>query len=361
MIGRARRAGQRPAPAAPADDLLFMAWGAVRGRSEEIADALGGSSVCLYPPGSAERPHPLVRYARSTVETLRILARRRPTLVMATNPPIIPGLLALAWARLRRGRIALDSHPGAFGAKDNRVCALLLPVHRWLARRAIVSLVAARHWQHEVESWGARAMVVHEAPVRWVASPPRRHERLRVLYVGTFARDEPVEPVLQAAAELPACDLYVTGDVKACPERLRTSAPSNVHFIGFLEPPDYESQLREADVVLTLTTEPNSVMRAAYEAVYAERPLVLSDWPIARELFPHACYTGNDRDGLVAAIRQADHDYSRLARVTKDARVTQLARWERQLDELRHALGLASHERPLPRPEAARDTHKMAL
>jgi len=318
-----------------AGGVVFLAWGAVQGRSVEIAAALGGTATCMYPPATAWRPPVLVRYALSTVRTVVLLARRRPRVVVVTNPPVIPGLLALVWARLTGAVVALDSHPGAFGAKDNRVAARLLPVHRFLARRVTVSLVAAPEWQREVESWGGRAMVVHEAPGPPSGHRHPRHRPLRVLYVGTFAPDEPIGEVVAAAGLVPECELVVTGDVARCPDTVRAAAPPNVRFVGFLDPPRYQAHLEEADVVVTLTTEPDSVMRAAYEAVYAERPLVLSDWPISRELFPAALYCANDAAGLAAALHRADRELDQLDARAGAARATQLARWEEQLRELR--------------------------
>ncbi len=334
MTRRANRAPLRSTAVA------FLAWGAVAGRSTEIADALGGRAQCFFPPGAGRRPPVLVRYFLSTFGTVRSLLRTRPRVVVVTNPPIIPGILALAWARSSGGRVALDSHPGAFGAKDDRASARLLPVHRWLARQVDLSLVAAPEWQQIVESWGGRAMVVHEAPGPWQGSEPVRHHPLRVLYVGTFARDEPIEAVIEAAGRVPECELLVTGDQERCPPQLRVSVPLNVRFIGFLNPDAYRRQLEDADAVLTLTTEPNSVMRAAYEAVYAQRPLILSDWPIARQLFPDAIHTANDATALAAALRRADEQYALLVPPTIEARARQLRRWEDQRQNLANQLGL---------------------
>jgi glycosyltransferase involved in cell wall biosynthesis len=130
----------------------------------------------------------------------------------------------------------------------------------------------------------------------------------------------------------------VTGDLSKCPRRLREAASPNVRFTGFLSGEDYELALLDADVVLALTTEPSSVVRAGYEAVYAERPLVVSDWPASREVFPHAVHVTNDAVGIAAGLRRAVFEHERLVQAAPAAVALQRSRWDAQLDALRERL-----------------------
>jgi len=330
-------------------EVLFLAWGAIPGRSAELAASVGASSICLYPPSASRRPRTSVRYVLSVFQTIGILWRRRPQVLVVTNPPLLLSLGALAWSRLHRGAtVVLDSHPGAFGAMGDRMGAALVPVHRWLAPRVGFSLVAAPFWREIVEGWGGAAMVVHEAP--GAAQPPAKpHTPLRVLYVGTFAQDEPVEALLGAAAAVPECEIVLTGDLAEAPPGISEMAPPNAHFVGFLDPHDYARQLEESDLVVSLTTEPNSVMRAAYEAVYANRPLIVSDWPILRELFPYAIHTNNDECSMAIALRLAIRSYSELTEQAEAGRTRQTVRWETQRSELVGRLRAArkGHRGPL--------------
>ena len=136
--------------------------------------------------------------------------------------------------------------------------------------------------------------------------------------------------VFAAAALAPECDFVVTGDVADCPAPLRASAPGNVTFAGFLGPDDYRAAVSESSMVLTLTTEPLSVMRAAYEAVYAGRPLIVSDWPINRELFADAVHVDHRPEILAAGVQRIVDDYEDALARTGPARERQLARWEAQ-------------------------------
>ena len=307
-----------------------MAWGAVSGRSAEIADTLGGEARCFYPPGGASRPPVLVRYLLSSVRTIDYLRRARPDLVIVTNPPVFAGCVALAWARWAGSSVVLDSHPGGFGAQGDTFSARLQPLHRWLVRRVELTMVTAAPLCRTVESWGGKAVIVHEAPGGWLPVPPPRHQRPRVLCVGRFAGDEPVDVVIDAAALVPECDFLVTGDVNECPPAVRAAAPDNVTFVGFLDPAGYRSAVEDANIVLTLTTEPLSVMRAAYEAVYAERPVIVSDWPINRELFADAVHVDHRPQDLAAGVRQVCAGYEGALARTGRARDRQVERWDAQ-------------------------------
>jgi glycosyltransferase involved in cell wall biosynthesis len=313
-----------------AGGVVFVAWGAVGGRPAELAAALGADVLCLYPPGSARRPSAPVRYASGAFRTGRYVRRHRPRVVVVTNPPIVAGLISYAWARSVGASLVLDTHPGGFGAQGDRVSAKLQFLHRWLVRHSEFSLVAAPQWGEVVRSWGGQAEVVHEAQSPQPSAAPVRSGPLRILFVGRFAPDEPVELVVAAAAQVPGVEVSITGDLERCPEGLRTGAPANVRFVGFLDAPAYQAQVAASDVIVCLTTEPGSVMRAAYEAVYARRPLITSGWPMARELFPYALPVEHQVASLRDAFGSADTRFDELAAQTEAARELQVARFAEQ-------------------------------
>lgn len=312
----------------------FISWGAVAGRHAELAEVLGGEARCFFPKGQAGRPPVIARYALSAARTAWHLLRRRPRVVVVTNPPVPAAWFTAVCARAVGAALIVDSHPGGFGAQGDRVARHLQWMHRRLVRRAAGVIVSDDVWSDRVRSWGGTPLVVHEAPIVDLATPPSPGARLAVLVVGNFHRDEPYGAVLEAASRVPACDFLVTGELSRCAAELRAAAPANVQFVGFLDPVRYRAALHDCDAVLTLTTEPTSVMRAAYEAVYAGRPVIVSDWPLARSLFPFAVHSPNDPSGLAAAIERLCSDYPRLAVLSGAARAVQLARWDEQLRNL---------------------------
>jgi glycosyltransferase involved in cell wall biosynthesis len=181
--------------------------------------------------------------------------------------------------------------------------------------------------------------VVHEAEPPWSAPPaPADGERRRILFAGSFAGDEPVEEVVEAARAVPHVDVLVTGDLRRRPPGLDDRAPANVKWLGFLPVEAYLETLWSAHAVLALSTEDTSVMRTAYEAVWAERPLLVSDWPELREVFPHAVHVVNDRAGIAAGFRAVLERHAELVAAAPAARRLQRDRWHRQLEALRAAV-----------------------
>jgi glycosyltransferase involved in cell wall biosynthesis len=319
--------------------VAFVAWTATPGRAVDIAEALGGEARPFNALGLVDRRLIPVRYLIDSLRTAWYLARRRPRAVIATHPPLFPGLIAYAYARLARAPFVLDSHISAFGLMNDRLSELMLPVHRWLAPRAAAVLVTDDELGAIARSWGARPAIVHEPPLAWPVAPagPLR-ERPRVLFAGTFQRDEPVAEVMEAARELPGLDVHMTGDLRRCPPDLRASAPPNVTLVGFLPGAEFARAIEEADVVLSLSTERVSVMRTAYEAVYAGRPLVVPDRPLMRSVFPYAVYVDVAPGAIAAGLRDAVARHAELVQAAAAARDLQWERWRAQLAELRAVL-----------------------
>lgn len=336
--GRADGAS-RPGESPP---VAVVAWSSVAGRSAELARALGGESRCYYDLRILRRWLVPLRYLLSGLRTSAFLAARRPPVVIVTNPPAVAGLVAWAYTSLSGGRLILDSHQDVFDPVSRH--GRMRRLNRWLARRAAATLVANDELAERVRGWGGEAEVLHEAPPLW--SVPRAASigaRPRVLFVCVFAGDEPVDAVLEAAARLPKVDLAVTGDLRRCPPGVRESAPANVTFTGFLTGAAYPAALADADVVLVLTTnEEISVPRSAYEAIWARRPLVVSDTPAFRELFPAAVHVANDADGIAGGLRRAVASHDALRESAETAHAVQSARWEEQARRLRRLVAVAS-------------------
>lgn len=321
--------------------VVYLAWTVNRGRVDELSALLGAVPVFVHPRLLRHRRLTPLRYVVSAVLTLAALVRLRPRCVLVINPPVLAAGVVALYGAVSGARVVLDSHPGGFGAQDDALSARLQGLHRWAASRAAAVLVTGEHWGSVVRGWGGTPLVVHEPPAPWTvpASPPPGGAATRVLFLGTYGRDEPVAALVEAARSVPDVQLAITGDVARAPEGLLEAASANVEAVGYLDADAYRRQVLASDVVVVLTTEPTSVMRAAYEAVYARRPLVVSDWPGLRELFPHAVHVTNDAAGIAAGIREAVDRRASLQAVAETARDEQQARWQSQLADLRAVIG----------------------
>jgi glycosyltransferase involved in cell wall biosynthesis len=319
----------------------FIAWTSVSGRSQEIAESLGGDARCFFDFGFVNRRLIPLRYLISALRTVSYLLLRRPRSIIATNPPVFPGLIAYAYGRITGAPVVLDSHPSSFGFDpDNTVVSVGLPFYRFLIPRVAGTIVTEQSLVERVAEQGGRADIVHEAKPRWElpAAPPLT-DRPNVLLVNVFAPDEPTGLVVEAARGFPNVDFHVTGDLRKKPAGLAAEPPPNVHFTGFLDQPAYLKAIEEANLVMTLTERPEDVARAACEAVYARRPLITSDWPAVRRYFPHAVAVANTVEGIAAGISDALERYDSLLEVAEAAREEQERRWDAQLAILRELVG----------------------
>ena len=312
----------------------FIAWAEDSGRAHEVARALGGEACTLYQLRIVWKPLVPLRYLLNALGTCSYLLSRRPRAVIVTNPPIFPGLIALLYCTVTKAPLLLDSHPSAFG--DAPMAKQVAGVHASLTRRAATTMVTVPELAEIVTAWGGRADIIHEAPPARRAAPARAFSgRPRIVYIGRFAGDEPAAEVIEAARLVPEADVLITGDVRKCPAPLVKSAPANVIFTGFLEGADYDRALEQADVIMVLTRHPLAVNRGAYEAVYFERPLIISDLPAMTPLFPYAISVTNDSTGIARGIRSAIKRHPDLVSSCPQARALQEQRWQQQLDRLR--------------------------
>ena len=318
--------------------LAFVAWAAGDSRPRSLAGALGGDTRTFYDLGIVRRPLVPLRYAVSALRTCAYLAARRPRVLVVQCPPAPLAIIAWAYGRLAGAAVMLDAHPAAFGDGSRSAAAAMRALLEWLAPRTRACLVATSELARLVESWGGRALVVHEPPPYWPApeaAVDRDTARPRVLFVSTLAPGEPLGEVLEAARLLPEVEFGITGDVRRLARGVRAAAPPNVRWLGYLPGRRYAAALADSTVVLTLDERDQSVPRSAYEAIYARRPLVTTDRPRMRELFPHAVHVENRgrpiAEGLRRCLDSAGQDPDRAAAALE----LQRERWAGHLAALR--------------------------
>lgn len=327
-----------PDPAShPARPIGAVAWTVDSQRAHDLAGVLGGESVIFGNAGLRDKWTAPLRYLINTARTVAWFARRRPRVLIVQNPPIVLAVLGGLLTRLSGGALVLDSHPGSFGLKGRKIWAAALPLHRALARRSAAVLVTVNELADTVRAWGGRALLVHEAPPESseeaITPPPPADAPLEVLLVCIFASDEPVDVAVAAARLVPDVSLRITGDLGRA-GGLEKDAPDNVEFVGYLDKPRYRAALSGAHAIMALTTESTSVMRSGYEAVYAERPLIISDWPVNAEVFPHAVRAANTPEALAGALRRTQRELGALQAIAPRAREAQSARWAAQREAL---------------------------
>ena len=130
-----------------------------------------------------------------------------------------------------------------------------------------------------------------------------------VLFVCSFEADEPIDAIKLSISELSnqwEIPCIVTGHLAAHILGSELASSSLIQCPGFIPYSDYWELLTQADVVVVLTSDDDCLVCGGYEALTAERPLVLSDTSVLRQVFGDgAVYTLNEAAAITEAVRNA--------------------------------------------------------
>ena len=316
--------------------LLAVAWAPFQPRTSALARDLGGEVEFIS--GRAWLP---LRYLSSSIRTWRLLSQRRPDRVPVVTPPVLVPVVAWLRCTLNRRDLIVDCHTGAF---DSRKWAWALPIHQFVLRRSRAVLVHTEAALELVGGWAAPVLLLpDDVPDGSEAAPDAITSGATVLVAGSFDENEPVVAALAAAGQLAPIQVAFTGDTGRLAARVRSFAPDNALFTGYLPYSSFLAELRAAQVVAVFSTDPQIMNRAAFEAVGLGLPLVLSDLPGLRKRFGAAAlFCCNEPDCMARAIaaaladRRALAEKSRaLARELQGQRADSMARLGRLLDAAR--------------------------
>jgi glycosyltransferase involved in cell wall biosynthesis len=286
---------------------MFLVWGPPSHgpRSRVFARELG---IPLHNVYSTRRRGKWIapwKYGYQAIVTLLLLVRHRPRLVFVQSPPSFASILVAGYSVVTRARFIIDAHSGALQSS-------YWTRPRWLyhrvARRALATIVTNDTFAALVTSWGARSLVLRDIPTSFpTGEDPALLADFDVMVVNTFAPDEPLSAVTQAAGTLPHVTFHVTGD----PDRGRvhfdrSRVPDNVRFTGYLPDEDYYALMRAADVVMCLTTRDDTMQRGACEALSIGTPIITSDWPLLRRYFNDGTvHVGSDSSSIARGVMEA--------------------------------------------------------
>jgi hypothetical protein len=324
-------------PSASAWDRLaaFLVWGTpdLGPRSRALAHDLGISRVAyVHTQLRRGRVSTVLRYPLQAAITLRWLARTRPRIVFVQHPPSVGAWVVALYAWLTGGRYVLDCHSATFQRRHWHWPAW---AHRVLLRRAKAVLVTQDHWATLVARDGGCPMVVPDIPIE---HPDVDHRPLagsfRIAVVNTWAPDEPITAIIEAACACPDVDFFVTGRISRAPLGL-APLPRNMHLTDFLPEPRYLGLLSEADAVMCLTTRDHTMQRGACEALALGTPIVTSGWPILREHFAtSAVFVDNTPQGIVRGLRLLMEHYAEYVAATGIIRHRRRQEWLDRKHEL---------------------------
>lgn len=291
-------------------DAIWFTWEKQR-RNRSMAKAVGARLEELEFKGST-----LARYWALGRRTFGIVRREQPAIIYFQNPSLVLAALIVTMKvlRLTRATIVGDYHNAGVHPP---VLTWLVP---WLVRHADLTIVSNANLAGEIEAMGGRALPMPDPiPELEPAADRAANATFEVLFVCSWADDEPIADVLRAARSLldsePNLTVSITGRPKLEKIGWRDPVPANVRLTGFLSEHDFDHELTHADAILDLTTRADCMVCGAYEATAAEVPMILSDNPPTREYFSKgALFTDNSAASIAALIREMRAQHARYKR-----------------------------------------------
>jgi glycosyltransferase involved in cell wall biosynthesis len=267
------------------------------------------------------------RYFHNSLATIRALLARRYRRVFVQVPSVVLGCLGLLLARLRGARLIVDAHnaviEGAEGAPQP-----LRSIYRLVLRHADIVIVTNAFLAERVRRLGGTPAVLPDPVPAFRADRAVGTEAGSVVVISTWADDEPLEAVLDAAALLPpSLRLTITGKPRGS-AGARAAGVRGVHLSGFVSHAEYLRMLTAAQVVVDLTTREDCLVCGAYEALALGRPLVVSDTRALRALLDDAAlYTDNSAAAIAHAVSAAAEQHAALRQRCEQRRVVYLDEW----------------------------------
>jgi glycosyltransferase involved in cell wall biosynthesis len=166
---------------------------------------------------------------------------------------------------------------------------------------------------------------------------PKSGSRQTILAPFSYAFDEPVQELLEAAALAPEVHVTLTG---RAPDWVVRAAPQNCTITGWLSRPEYESLLRGASGVVCLTRRELTMQMGAFEALEHGIPILASGTAVLRDYLDQGGVVfaeDHTPAELAAGIRALWRERERLRTEALAAQSTMFERAGQELAELRAA------------------------
>lgn len=317
------------------NDWIWVTWESQR-RNHSLSERFG---IPLYKLEYAGIP--ILRYLVLSYRTIVLYWKEKPTGLIVQNPSIVLSLLSVLSARLMGCPIVIDAHNAGLFPSDGDSKVLSM-VARFLLRRADLTLVTNTALKNYVEEVGGTAIVLPDPLPSFDVEDAIRSEsdRFRILFICTWAADEPYREVLEATKFLGGdAKILVTGKHDGKVPADFAHGSENIELLGFISEQEFLRQLMTCDAVMDLTTREDCLLCGAYEAIAAEKPLLTSDTKALREYFTKGTiFIENDVQSIVSGINELYANRVQLKSEVVIARQEIEERWMSYSANVRDAL-----------------------
>jgi glycosyltransferase involved in cell wall biosynthesis len=337
------------------DDRIWIAWESQRRSLNLSARLQAPLFLCL------DERRGWKRYPLSISKTVKKLAAMRGRTVMVQNPSMVLAALACLFKERFGYSLVVDRHSnfgylaGGRAGWKRRLSDLLSD---YTLRGADLTIVTNRELADRVGQAGGRAFVLPDPfpdsdPAGPSAEYPAAGEPrsqgshtgtmrapLEVLFVSSWAFDEPIAETIEACRKLQGeVTVRITGKVKPACAHLLKDAPPNFRPTGFLSDRDYFDLMARSDAVMAVTSRDATLVCGGYEGAAMGKPLILGDSEALREYFDSGCvYTDGTAEDLARQLRLLRAGLPAFTRAIRLFHARRKTEWDGRLAELEKLL-----------------------
>ena len=263
-------------------EIVYLAWAPYNRRAECFARELG-AELCLINYIKYRSPHLApIKYPLMAIKTFWVLCQKKPKVVFSMTPPLFCVFFVYLYCLYSKAKYIIDAHTGSLVSQPWLTLRFL---HKFLCRKAAVTVVTNPYLVNLIQSWGAKSIDMNPPVVFPKLSPKKLVGKHNVLFVNSFAPDEPLEEIVQVARFFNEICFYITGDLSKAPKKTVGNAPKNVFFTGFVSNEEYIRLMTSVDGVLCFTTRDHTLLSGGEEALFMGKPLLTFGFSFLKSFF----------------------------------------------------------------------------
>ena len=303
-------------------------------RNRSLSNAIGAK---LYELTSVKSRW--LRYPHLLYKTAILFITTKSKTVVTQNPSLILALFANIFGRIVGKRVIIDSHNGGLFPLE-RKSIVLNCIAKLVLYTSAFTIVTNKVLARYVQKFGSKPIVVPDPLPGWDASSNIVSGQKNIVFICTWANDEPYLEVIEAGYQLPEdIHVYITGNYKKKLGKLSVKLPKNITLCGFLSDEDYIDLLNSADAIMDLTTRKHCLVCGAYEGTALEKPLILSDTTALRDYFyKGALFTDNSPDDIANKLLMIFEMHDELAEGINFLKASIEISWQKRKKDLMSAI-----------------------
>jgi glycosyltransferase involved in cell wall biosynthesis len=323
---------------------VFLVWAPHSVRAKNLAERLD-AQLYLISYKFKKKIYSPIKYLKLFTNTLFILEKERPQVIICQIPPIFCALATIIHHYLTGAKcnIAIDMHTGAF----DKPWSYLRPLNRWIMKKVYMVIVTNSELKDNICPDIKRKTIVLEDPLSYFEvgrgkkqeKGEEKNDKFKVAVISSFAPDEPLAEILDAATAMSGIQFYITGDKSKAAEHLLGNEINNIIFTGFLDYNDYISLLQGVNAIMVLTKRNKTMLAGAYEALALEKPLITSDWPpLRRYFYKGTVHVDNSPKEIQEAIENVRKRSEEMTKDISDLRIEKTNEWDKKFITFKYFL-----------------------